>query len=155
MPALVGIALALVVSAFARVVGFDRDRAFYPTTLVVIASLYLLFAVMVGSTQALLEELPFVGVFVGAAVIGFRRSPWIVVAGLALHGLLDAVHGRVVVNAGVPPWWPAFCLVYDVTAAAVLGVLITTSPKSGPPDRRGVQRRRHGGRTPDAAPIHG
>ncbi|MEO5897029.1 MAG: hypothetical protein ABIS06_15150 [Vicinamibacterales bacterium] len=33
-----GFLLALLVCTFARRVGFDRDRAFYPTVLVVIAS---------------------------------------------------------------------------------------------------------------------
>jgi hypothetical protein len=42
----VGIGLAILVSLVARWVGFDRDRAFYPTVLVVIASYYVLFAVM-------------------------------------------------------------------------------------------------------------
>ena len=55
--ALVGVVLALAVGLFARVVGLDRDRAFYPTVLAVIASLYNLFAVMGGSTRALLSEL--------------------------------------------------------------------------------------------------
>jgi hypothetical protein len=36
----IGIVLALVVSGGAALVGFDRDRAFYPTLLVVIASYY-------------------------------------------------------------------------------------------------------------------
>jgi len=38
MPYLAGIVLALTVSGFATLVGLDRDRAFYPTVLVVIAS---------------------------------------------------------------------------------------------------------------------
>jgi hypothetical protein len=52
----VGIALAFVVSGFARVTGFDRDRAFYPAMAIVIASYYVLFAVMSGSTHALVVE---------------------------------------------------------------------------------------------------
>jgi len=36
--------------------GFDRDRAFYPTLLVVIASYYVLFTVMGGSRPALRVE---------------------------------------------------------------------------------------------------
>ena len=47
----VGIVLALLTVLLARLVGFDRDRAFYPTILVVIASYYVLFAVMGGSTE--------------------------------------------------------------------------------------------------------
>jgi len=35
----VGLVLALLVSGLARLAGFDRDRAFYPTILVVIARL--------------------------------------------------------------------------------------------------------------------
>jgi len=34
----VGIILALAVSVFASFVGFDRDRAFYPVIMIVIAS---------------------------------------------------------------------------------------------------------------------
>jgi hypothetical protein len=43
MPYLVWIVLSLGVALFARRVGLDRDRAFYPTVLIVIASYYVLF----------------------------------------------------------------------------------------------------------------
>ena len=39
------------VALFARFVGFDRDRAFYPTVLMVIASYYVLFAAMSDSVR--------------------------------------------------------------------------------------------------------
>ena len=54
MEYVVGIVLTLLVSVFARLVGFDRDRAFYPTVLVVIASYYVLFAVIGSSVHAIL-----------------------------------------------------------------------------------------------------
>ena len=54
------------------------------------------------------------------AVLGFRMTAWFAVAGLAGHGMLDAVHGRLIANPGVPGWWPAFCLAFDVTAAVVV-----------------------------------
>ena len=38
MEYLIGVTLTLAVAAFAAVVGFDRERAFYPTVLIVIAS---------------------------------------------------------------------------------------------------------------------
>ena len=56
MPYVVGIVLSLGVAVFARRVGFDRDRAFYPTVLIVIASYYVLFAAMSGSAQTVLLE---------------------------------------------------------------------------------------------------
>ena len=46
MEYLIGVGLALVVCAFATLVGFDRDRVFYPTLVTVIATYYILFAVI-------------------------------------------------------------------------------------------------------------
>ena len=62
--------------------------------------------------------------FTAAAGLGFRRSAWIVVAGLALHGVFDFIHGAVITNPGVPAFWPGFCMAYDITAAVYLAVLI-------------------------------
>jgi len=62
--------------------------------------------------------------FAVAAVGGFRASAWIVVAALAGHGAMDAVHGHIVANAGVPAWWPAWCLAYDVGAAGALAWIL-------------------------------
>ena len=123
MPAVVGAVLAGIVAALARLVGFDRDRAFYPTVLMVVASYYVLFAVMGGSPRAVMAESVVMAGFVVLAVVGFKGTLWVVVGGLAAHGVFDAVHAHAIANAGVPPWWPAFCLTYDVGAAAVLALL--------------------------------
>jgi len=74
MEYLVGIVIALAVSLSATFIGFDRDRAFYPTVLLVIASYYGLFAVMGGSVDALLIESLFIAAFFSVAVIGFKRN---------------------------------------------------------------------------------
>ena len=126
MALLVGALLALTVGLMATAVGLDRDRAFYPTVAIVIAALYALFAIMGGSMQALVLETLVGSVFVAAAVTGFRSSLWFVVFALAAHGILDLAHDRVISNPGVPTWWPAFCLAYDVTAAAYLAWLLKT-----------------------------
>jgi len=126
MPFAIGLVLSLGVAFFARRVGLDRDRAFYPTVLIVIASYYVLFAAMTGSIHTVLAECLVMTAFVIAAVAGFTSSAWIVVAALAGHGLLDAVHGDVVDNAGVPAWWPGFCLAYDVGAAGGLAWLLAS-----------------------------
>ena len=65
-------------------------------------------------------------VFLAVAVWGFRSSLWVVALALAVHGILDLAHGRVISNPGVPLWWPAFCLAYDLTAAAYLAGLLKT-----------------------------
>ena len=48
MEYLIGIFLALGISIGATAIGFDRERSFYPTVLMVIALLYALFAIMAG-----------------------------------------------------------------------------------------------------------
>lgn len=121
---LIGSTLALVVAFFASFVGLDRDRAFYPTVMIVIALYYALFAVMGDSLQALAMESVAIVVFVIASVAGFRLSLWFVVAALAGHGVLDLFHGRLIPNPGVPSWWPEFCSAYDLMAAAGLAWLL-------------------------------
>jgi uncharacterized membrane protein YGL010W len=116
--------LSVVVALFGRLVGFDRDRAFYPTIMIVIALYYVLFAVMSGSVQTVVIESVVMTLFAAAAVAWFKSSAWIVVVALAGHGVFDAFHGQIIENAGVPTWWPAWCLAYDVGAAVGLGWLI-------------------------------
>ena len=124
MPYVIGIVLSAGVAVFARCVGFDRDRAFYPTVMIVIALYYVLFAAVSGSVQTVLLESVVMLLFAIAAVVGFKSSAWIVVAALAGHGVFDALHSHVLENSGVPVWWPAFCLAYDVGAAAGLAWLL-------------------------------
>ena len=126
MALLVGGVLALAVGLFARVSGLDRDRAFYPTVAIVIASYYSLFAVLGASTHALVLESLVGGGFLALATLGFRSSLWLVALALAAHGAFDLVHGAFISNPGVPPWWPAFCLAYDATAAGYLAWLLKT-----------------------------
>ena len=124
MPYLVGIVASAGVAVFARYVGFDRDRAFYPTVVIVVALYYVLFAVMSGSVQTVVVESAVMMLFAAAAVVGFKSSAWIVVAALAGHGIFDAVHGPIIETAGVPVWLPAWCLAYDVGAATWLAWLL-------------------------------
>jgi hypothetical protein len=117
----------LTISAFATGAGFDRDRAFYPTVLIVIASYYGLFAVMGGSNQALATELVAFAVFLLASILGFKRNLWIVAGALFAHSVFDIFHGHLISNPGVPAWWPMFCLTYDITAGAYLAWLLGRS----------------------------
>ena len=124
MAYLVGALLALAVSGMATLSRLDRDRAFYPTVMVVIASYYALFAVMGGSGHALGLETAVITVFLAASLVGFKYSLWLVVAALAAHGIFDAFHDQLIANPGVPVWWPPFCLTYDVVAAGYLAYLL-------------------------------
>lgn len=127
MEYLIGIVLALAISVSATYIGFDRDRAFYPTILVVIASYYALFAVMDGSINVLIIESVFIAAFFYAAVLGFKHNLWFIVGALLIHGVFDFFHHHISHNPGVPTWWPMFCLSYDGMAAGYLAWLLKKS----------------------------
>ena len=131
MAYLIGIFLALAVGMLATVVGFERDRAFYPTVMIVIASYYVLFAVSGASGDIIATEVAIMAVFAGLAIAGFKRSLWLVVAALAAHGLFDWLLAPQIPNPGVPSWWPPFCLAYDVVAAAYLAYRLSRAPAKG------------------------
>ncbi|MBY0506888.1 MAG: hypothetical protein K2X03_23410 [Bryobacteraceae bacterium] len=132
----IGSLLSVVVAVFARAAGLDRDRAFYPTVVIVVAHYYVLFAVMGGTTHALLVELGLMSAFVVVAVAGFQRNLWWAAAALVGHGVMDIFHAGLVTNAGVPAYWPAFCMTYDVGAGGILAWLLMRAkipalPRSG------------------------
>jgi hypothetical protein len=120
----IGAILSLAVVVFALLTGLDRDRAFYPTVLIVVATYYILFAIMGTSGHALLLESIIAGSFLAIAVIGFKTNLWLVAVGLAGHGVFDFFHHFVTENPGVPLWWPGFCLAFDVIAGGFLCVLL-------------------------------
>jgi len=130
MEFLVGIVLALAIVAMGRRSGLDRERGFYPIVLMVSASYYGLFAVMGGAIGSVIAEMMIFLLFLTAALRGFRKSAWLVVLGLAGHGLLDFYHSRLISNSGVPGWWPMFCLSFDFTAALYLAWRLAQSSAS-------------------------
>ena len=119
-----GIILAAVLCGAAWLVRFDRERVFYPTMLIVVASYYVLFAALGGDNASLLLESVLATAFLGLAVAGFWTSLWLVVLALAGHGIVDLLHPLFLPNDGVPAGWPAFCFTFDLVAALFLGVLL-------------------------------
>ena len=124
MEYLIGVVLGAVVCVFALLAGFDRDRVFYPTLLTVIATYYILFAVMGSSTPAMIIESLVAGAFWVLAVVGFKRNLWVIAAGLAGHGVFDFFHHGFIQNPGVPVFWPGFCGSFDFLAGGFLAMLL-------------------------------
>jgi len=120
MEYLIGLFLALAVFGLAITVGFDRDRAFYPTVLIVVASYYVLFGLMASSGRILIMEIAVAGGFLLLAIIGYKKSPWLVSIAIAGHGVFDLVHHLVIDNPGVPHWWPGFCATFDVILGGIV-----------------------------------
>lgn len=107
---------------------FARERVFYPTLLIVIATYYILFAVMGRSTAALMMESLVAAAFLMLAVVGFKKNLWLIVAALGGHGVFDFFHHLFIQNPGVPVWWPGFCLSFDVLAGLFLAGMLVRRP---------------------------
>jgi hypothetical protein len=122
MEYLIGSLLALAVAGLAALLGWDSDRSFYSTVLIVIASYYVLFAVMGASRRTLWIEIAIAFGFSLFAILGFKRNPWLIVAAMVGHGVFDFL----IANPGVPPWWPGFCLAFDAVLGTFLALRLVT-----------------------------
>jgi hypothetical protein len=124
IPVVIGVLLAVGIAALAKFTRFDEDRSFYSTILVIVASYYVLFAVLDSSAHALVWELVIAVAFSTVAITGALFLPTLVGIGIIAHGLFDLVHDGLIANSGVPTWWPSFCASIDVVLG--LWVIIVT-----------------------------
>jgi hypothetical protein len=107
--------------------------------LFVIATYYVLFAVMGASGRTLMIEIAIASGFILFAVLGFRANLWLVAAALLGHGIFDFIRPSLIANPGVPHWWPGFCLAFDVIFGGWLALQLLqrkSFPHSGTVDRR-------------------
>ena len=90
-------------------------------SVVVIASVYMGFAVADGRPVVIATEVGVTSAFVVLAALAINSAPWLVVIALVAHGLKDAwqLRTQFVVNTR---WWPPFCLVVDFVAAALIAI---------------------------------
>jgi hypothetical protein len=95
----------------------------YALGLVVIAPVYIGFAVADGRRRVVAVESGVAGMLVIVAAAAITGTPWLLVAGLAGHGLKDLWQHRSHFVAGTR-WWPPFCLVVDWAVAAIIAVEI-------------------------------
>jgi hypothetical protein len=95
----------------------------YALGIVLIASVYIGFAVADGRRTVLAVETTVAGVFVIIAAVAVTGSPWLLVVGLAGHGVKDLWQHRRQFVANTR-WWPPFCLVVDWVAATIIALAI-------------------------------
>jgi hypothetical protein len=95
----------------------------YALSLALIASIYIGFAVADGRPTVIAVETSVAGAFVVLAAAGVTGSAWLLVLGLAGHGLKDLWQHRSHYVANTR-WWPPFCLTVDWVAATVIAVEI-------------------------------
>src|SRR4051794_25208558 len=123
-PAVVwGVVVGLVQAATPLVFWWLDSATVYALGLVGIAFIYIGFAVADGRPKVIAVESTVTFAFVLVAAVAITGSPWLVVAGLAGHGLKDLWQHRTHFVANTR-WWPPFCMAVDWVVAAVIAVEI-------------------------------
>jgi hypothetical protein len=95
----------------------------YALGLAFIAAVYIGFAVADGRARVIVVEAVVAMAFVVVAAAGITGSAWLLVIGLAGHGVKDAWQHRTHYVAGTR-WWPPFCAAVDLVVALIIGIEI-------------------------------
>ena len=122
-PAAWGIAVGVLQAASPLAFWWLDAATVYALGLVLIASVYIGFAVADGRWLVIAVETNVAAIFVLVAAAAITDSPWLLVVGLAGHGLKDLWQHRSHFVANTR-WWPPFCLVVDAVAATIIAVEI-------------------------------
>src|SRR3954462_7692731 len=99
------------------------DATVYALGLALIAAIYIGFAVADGRPQVVAVETGVAAAFVVVAAAAVTGSAWLLVAGLAGHGLKDLWQQRTGFVANTR-WWPPFCASVDFVAATIIAIAI-------------------------------
>jgi hypothetical protein len=96
---------------------------FHALTIVLIAAVYIGFAVADGRPRVIAVETCVAATFVVLAAIAVDETAWLLVIAYAAHGVKDLWQHRTHFVANTR-WWPPFCVTVDWLVAAVLAVEI-------------------------------
>jgi len=107
-----------------------EDAIVYALGLVLITAVYIGFAVADGRRTVITVETGVASVFVIVAAVAVTGSAWLLVAGLAGHGLKDLWQHRTEFVANTR-WWPPFCAAVDFVAAGLIAVTILADLQVG------------------------
>lgn len=90
---------------------------------VLIAAVYVGFAVSDGRTKVIAIESAVAAAFFVVSAIAVVATPWLLVAAYLAHGAKDLWQHRHQLVRGTR-WWPPFCFAVDMTVAAIVAAQI-------------------------------
>jgi fucose 4-O-acetylase-like acetyltransferase len=114
-----GIIVGVLQAATPLVFWWLDNATVYALGLVLIAGIYVGFAVADGRPKVLAVETAVTFGFVVVAAASIMGSPWILVGGYIGHGLKDFWQHRSQFVANTR-WWPPFCAAVDWVVAAII-----------------------------------
>jgi len=119
LPFLIGIGLTIAVLGVNAAIGLHKERGVWPSLLIAIAAFYVVFAFEHSDHSGIALQSVIALGFMALALIGYKSSLWLIVAGLVLHGIFDAVSLAYTANPA-PNWWGPFCIGVDGLLALML-----------------------------------
>ena len=123
VPVLWGLVIGIIQAGSPLAVRWLDAATLYALELVLIAAVYIGFAVADGRPRVIAVETAVAGLFAVLATTAVTATAWLLVLGYAGHGLKDAwqQHRQYVANTR---WWPPFCAAVDWLLAAILIIAI-------------------------------
>jgi len=125
VPAICGVAVGAVQAISPLGFWWLEPATVYALGLTLIAAIYIGFSVADGRWQVIAAESSVAGLFVVVAAVSVSGSAWLLVLGLAGHGLKDLWQHRTQFVRNMR-WWPPFCATVDWVVAAILTTAIVT-----------------------------
>jgi hypothetical protein len=118
-PVICGAATGLIQAASPVAFWWLEPRTVYALEIALIAAVYIGFSVADGRGHVIAIESSVAALFVVVAAAGVTGSAWLLVLGLAGHGLKDLWQHRTQFVRNTR-WWPPFCATVDWVAAGIL-----------------------------------
>jgi hypothetical protein len=124
-PAICGAATGVIQAASPLAFWWLEPRTVYALGLALIAAIYIGFSVADGRGHVIAIESGVAALFVVVAAVGVAGSAWLLVLGLAGHGLKDLWQHRTQFVRNTR-WWPPFCAAVDWVTAGILTAALLT-----------------------------
>jgi len=115
-----GAGMGIVVLALFRFARIHREHGTYAVLLMMIAAVYPIMSLHFGEFELSRLHIALAAAFGACALIGARLNLWIVVAGLAAHGLFDFAMYTDAIESPAQAWYLALCCGFDLAVAAGL-----------------------------------
>ena len=129
-PVIGGVVVGAVQAATPLALWWLDASTVYALGLAAIAFAYIGFAVADGRANVIAVESTVATGFVIIAAAAITGTPWLLVVGLAGHGVKDLWQHRTHF-VSTTRWWPPFCLVVDFVVASIIAVEIVAGVHFG------------------------
>ncbi len=123
VPILWGVVFGLINAAVPVLIWWLPPSTVHALAIVLIAAVYIGFAVGDGRARVIVVETLVTSVFVVLAATAVTETAWLLVVAYTAHGLKDFWQHRTHFVANTR-WWPPFCAAVDFVVAAILTIEI-------------------------------